>query len=37
MLEAANRLPANPPLMLQETPVSYRITSQPRWAERIAA
>jgi hypothetical protein len=37
MLEAANCLQATPPLVLQETPVSYRITSQPRWAERIAA
>ena len=37
MLEAANPAPANAPLLVQETPVPYRIASQPTWAERIAA
>jgi len=37
MLDAANRVPANAPMVLQEEAVAYRITSQPRWAERMAA
>jgi hypothetical protein len=37
MLEAANRLPANAPEVLQEEAVAYRTAGQRTWAERIAA
>ncbi len=37
MLEAASRVPANAPLVLHETPVPYRISTQLRWTERVAA
>jgi len=37
MLDAASRLPATAPLVLQEDALPYRTASRPTWVERIAA
>lgn len=37
MLEAATLTSVNTPLLLHETPVPYRISTQLRWTERVAA